>query len=536
MTKILETSLWSEVSTQVRMALPIASVYLIQFLGMIISQIVAGHVSADALAAIALSNFWYNVCTQAPLVGLAFASDSLIPQAIGARNPVRAGVIAQRGVIALLGMSLLVLPLLLFAGDVFAVLGQQPSVVAIARSYVRWLAIGLPAMALFEQYKKLVNACHHYAAPVLIAASALGVQAVIAYVLVYAGGAARLGLEEDIDGVAIAFVISLWWEALGAVLHLATHRYWTLSCCRRKAASYYRGSETTPLVAGSSNAIATSTTAAAETGSSTSAPLLLQSSTDGAVSYDAHALLDTALSAPITAASICERAGVAEYLSAGLPSVAMMVLEWGSFEALAVIAGTIDAPTQAAHSVLGTLEFTFFAPVLGMSLGASLRAGSFMGARDPAAARHATRVTFGVILGYALCVAVFVGAAHAVIATIFTSDSDTAALITRWSPVLCGVFVFDALQGAAGGVLRGIGRPVVGALSSVVSYLFVGIPVSYVLAKVCGWGLPGLWAGIGFSVLVAFSIMGGTLATINWQAQSARVADAAEEQVNLQVA
>lgn len=143
-------ALLAELRLQAAAALPISATYATQFLGLLISQAVAGHVSEAALAAVALANFWANVTGNAPLVGLAFGADSLLPQAIGARNFARAGHTAQRATIALLLASAAIFPLWWWAGDVFTHLGQDAGVVTIARTYVRWMSIGLPAMALFE--------------------------------------------------------------------------------------------------------------------------------------------------------------------------------------------------------------------------------------------------------------------------------------------------------------------------------------------------------------------------------------------------
>lgn len=331
---------WAEARMQAAMAAPIASVYLIQFAGWFVSQTLAGHISADALAAVALANFFFNVVASAPLVGLSFASDSLIPQALAAGNPARAGAIAQLGVAAVAGVSALVLPLLMFGGAVFDALGQQPAVVALASPYVRLLAIGLPAMALYEMYKKLVNAAGFFSPPLVISASALGVQAAVASALVYGGGAAALGVN-SLDGIAIAYVVGLWWAALGGAAHLATHRSpaWTCArrergggadrtaprCCRRGRADgsdpaavgateqspfLPRSTPTAPItVAPDSAAVA------AQGDCATSLPPAASKST-AAAANDEHAQLDAALAAPLSIASITDRSAWAAYLSA----------------------------------------------------------------------------------------------------------------------------------------------------------------------------------------------------------------------------
>ena len=356
-------TLREEIVTQTGIALPISAVYLFQFLSMLISQVVAGHISADALAAVALANFWANVTGNAPLVGLAFGCDSLLPQAIGAKNYIRAGHIAQRSTIALLAASLLILPLYFFAGDVFRVLRQQPEVVDIAATYSRWLSLSLPAMASFEVYKKLVNAAGIFGPPIILSGTALGVQAGIAYYLVYCGGTEGTLMSGKLDGAAVAYAVSMWWCVLGGCLHLISHRYWVFPrCCSRSLSADARSGldsvesadlddVTAFLSRGDDKSYSNDSSSSGS--SSVRKTLLDDSKVDGAAVAAApspHDILDAALASPLTFASLFEGAGWAEFLGNGMPAVIMMVLEWGSFEVLAVIAGTISTPVQAAHA------------------------------------------------------------------------------------------------------------------------------------------------------------------------------------------
>ena len=164
-------------------------------------------------------------------------------------------------------------------------------------------------------------------------------------------------------------------------------------------------------------------------------------------------------------------------------------------------------------------------------MGISLRAGRLMGARDAAGARAAVRATLLLASGYGLCASAAVAAAHSAVVPVFTDPaSEAGALVARFSFALCGVLVLDCLQSAAAGALRGAGSPATGALSSVVSYLCVGMPLSWVLAKTLGLGLLGIWLGVLASVACAFAIMGAALLRLDWDAQTAAVADLAESE------
>lgn len=511
-------SLLSELRSQASGALPISATYASQFIGMLISQTIAGHISQDALAAVALAGFWANVTGNAPLVGLAFGADSLLPQAVGAKNYVRAGHTAQRATIALLLAAVAIFPLWWFAGAAFGSLGQDAGVVAIAGPYVRWLSVGLPAMALFEIEKKLLNAAGFFAPPLVLSVIALGVQGALAYALAYGGADVALGLPGGVNGAALAYAIGQWSAAIGCAVYLAIHRRFDRGGAGAGAAGgVSEGGAGAPLLDG---AAAAADVDGLGDGAKSSPP---------APPPRPHDVLAACLASPLTWRALADGNGWATFFTTALPAVFMMIIEWGAFEALAVVAGTISPATQAAHSVLALVEFLLITPIFGFMLGASLRCGSLMGARDAAGARRAAHAVVLLAATYAVVAAAVIAAAHAALVPVFTSpDSDAGRLVARYSFFVCGVIFFDSLQGTAGGVLRGAGRPVVGALSSIVSYVFVGLPLSWLLSKTLGLGLAGIWIGVIASVITAFAIMGTALARQDWEQQTALVADLAE--------
>lgn len=68
------------------------------------------------------------------------------------------------------------------------------------------------------------------------------------------------------------------------------------------------------------------------------------------------------------------------------------------------------------------------------------------------------------------------------------------------APLAC-VILADGLSATMGGVLRGTGKQKLGALVNVPAHWVIGLPAAYYFAFVVGWGVPGLWAGLGCAVL-----------------------------------
>lgn len=213
--------------------------------------------------------------------------------------------------------------------------------------------------------------------------------------------------------------------------------------------------------------------------------------------------------------------GWGEFFSLGFPSALMLVVEWGSFEAAAIIAGHVDIPTLAAHTIVAATASLSFMPILGISVAASIRVGQRMGDRKPDEARLTYRVVNVAGAAFVLLNAAFILAVRGFWSRIFTSDDPAVeALISRFLPLLALYTAFDAGQCLCSGALRGVGRPSIAAGANVVSYIVIGLPLAYVLAINEGWGLPGIWAGLTVAVAVAFALLYGALRTLDWAKES----------------
>jgi MATE family multidrug resistance protein len=94
------------------------------------------------------------------------------------------------------------------------------------------------------------------------------------------------------------------------------------------------------------------------------------------------------------------------------------------------------------------------------------------------------------------------------IAALYTTDGEVravAAMLLR----LAGVFqVFDGIQVAAIGILRGIGDTRAPVVANVVGYWAMGLPLGLWLAFGLGLGPPGLWWGFvaGLAVVAVWML------------------------------
>src|SRR5687768_8510522 len=140
-----------------RLAVPIVVVQVgIMFMG-VIDTIMVGHVSARALAAVALGNLYFWACGIFGM-GVIMALDPVIAQAVGARDEVAIARGLQRGFLLALLLTIPISAALVFADPVLRALGQADDVVPLAVSYVLFSIPGVFAFLVFNVLRQTLQA------------------------------------------------------------------------------------------------------------------------------------------------------------------------------------------------------------------------------------------------------------------------------------------------------------------------------------------------------------------------------------------
>lgn len=203
----------TELRALVRLALPVVAVELgLMAMGAVDSMLV-GHVSATALAATGLAWIYtYTVLVLA--IGTLVGTESLLSQAVGARDDAAYAAALQRGLVL---AALLVVPAtlaLLPTAPVLRLLSQPPEIIAPATRFVHLSLAGLPPLLAFIVLRIALQARERIAPVLWAILLADGVNAALGWVLVFGNlGARALGT----DGAALASVAARW-TLLGAVL------------------------------------------------------------------------------------------------------------------------------------------------------------------------------------------------------------------------------------------------------------------------------------------------------------------------------
>ncbi|MDO8678814.1 MAG: MATE family efflux transporter [Acidobacteriota bacterium] len=194
-------------------------------------------------------------------------------------------------------------------------------------------------------------------------------------------------------------------------------------------------------------------------------------------------------------------------LRLGLPAASQVTAEVGVFALATALAGTLDPISSASHQIALNLAGVAFMIPLGLGSAGAVKVGHAVGAGDPA--RAAASGWMAIALGAAFMIAsgsLFFAVPHVLIGW-FTKDA--AVLLVGTSLLrLAAVFqLFDGIQGVITGTLRGIGDTRTPMVVNLAAHWLLGLPVSYTLCFVLGWGVWGLWIGLSLGLIVTGVIL-----------------------------
>ena len=181
-----------------------------------------------------------------------------------------------------------------------------------------------------------------------------------------------------------------------------------------------------------------------------------------------------------------------------------------------IMIGWIGVVELAAHQVvINMASFTFMLP-LGVAIGASVRVGNLIGARDAERLRLSCRTAFAMGGGVMAVAAVIMLVYRNELPLLYLDDPAVVALAAVLLPIAGAFQIFDGVQVVGGGLMRGMGRPKAGAIVNLLGFYVVGLPLGWLLAFPGGLGIVGIWWGLAAG-------LGGVALMIGlWVASTAR--------------
>ncbi|RVE76354.1 hypothetical protein OJAV_G00009470 [Oryzias javanicus] len=208
------------------------------------------------------------------------------------------------------------------------------------------------------------------------------------------------------------------------------------------------------------------------------------------------------------------------FVKLAIPSMLMLCLEWWIFEVGGFLAGMIGEAELGAHSVAYQLAVIAYMLPLGISAAASVRVGNALGAGKVEQAKLSCKVPIICAFINAFIMGTVLGSTKDVIGYIFTSDQEILDTAPGVVFVLGFTHFFDCIAGITGGILRGAGKQMVGALCNLVGYYVFGVPIGVSLMFAAHMNVEGLWTGLTVCVFMQSTFFLIYLWKLNWKKAS----------------
>jgi MATE family multidrug resistance protein len=199
----------------------------------------------------------------------------------------------------------------------------------------------------------------------------------------------------------------------------------------------------------------------------------------------------------------------------GVPAALQIALEVGVFATASALAGRITPLALAANQIVLNVASFFFMVPYGLSSAAAVRVGQAAGRHDDAGVRQAGTAALGLAVLFALTMSVLFAMAPGPFLRVFTTDpallSESAAVLVIYALIQ----PFDGVQTVSTGALRGLGDTRTPMILNLVGHWMIGLPIAYTLCFDRGWGVKGLWAGLGLGLILV-----GVVLLVVWQRRS----------------
>uniref|UniRef100_A0AAV2JAH1 Multidrug and toxin extrusion protein n=1 Tax=Knipowitschia caucasica TaxID=637954 RepID=A0AAV2JAH1_KNICA len=205
------------------------------------------------------------------------------------------------------------------------------------------------------------------------------------------------------------------------------------------------------------------------------------------------------------------------YMKLAIPSLFMVCFEWWIWEIGGFLAGVLGETDLAAqHILLEIGAITYMFP-LGVQAAACVRVGNALGAGETTQALVTCKVAL-VLSGFLALLQGFVlTGSKSVMGLIFTSDKTIVDIVSHSLTVYIIVQFFDAILCVCSGILIGAGMQKIAAVTHLVGYYVIGLPIGIALMFYAELRIIGLWIGIAVCVLLEVGLFLVLIFKLNWK-------------------
>ncbi|CAO3631964.1 unnamed protein product [Cunninghamella echinulata] len=375
-------------------------------------------------------------------------------------------------------LSILMLPIVFLwwnSQHIFLfLLHQNPHVSLLAGEYIQWMILALPAFALFETLKKMLQAQGIFRAPTYCLFFGAPFNMFLSYFLVY-----HTSLQ--FIGAPIAAVFTYWLLVVLLILYIL----------------FVDGSKVWPKLK------------------------WIKSN-----KYNSHSIQqDDELGA------ILDYQAYGPMLKLAIPGILLICSENWAYEIIALASSWIDQQNNINHhsggdqgtatmninqgvqSVLVTSVAILYTIPFGLGIAGANRVGNLLGAQKPNHAFLAAKTILCVACGIALINgSVLYGLRHQW-GYLFTDHQQVVEKVSQLLPIVAIFVIADNIAGVADGILNGMGLQKIGSWFNLLAYYVTSLPIGFYLCFEKDWGLMGIWIALMASLITVACC---TVAVVWW--------------------
>ena len=199
---------------------------------------------------------------------------------------------------------------------------------------------------------------------------------------------------------------------------------------------------------------------------------------------------------------------IVSLLKIGIPIAFQIIVEGIAFSIGAIMMGWLGEVPLAAHQVaIGLASFTYMIS-LGISQANTIRVSHQMGVKDYQSLKRAAFASTHLVLTFMSSMGVIFIVARNILPFMFSVDPEVIEIASGLLIIAAVFQVFDGLQVVMLSTLRGMADVKLPMFIAFFAYLFIGIPISYILSFKLMVGPQGIWfgylAGLGVAAVLFY--------------------------------
>lgn len=205
------------------------------------------------------------------------------------------------------------------------------------------------------------------------------------------------------------------------------------------------------------------------------------------------------------------------YMKLAIPSAFMICFEWWIWEIGGFLAGILGEVELAAQHVIAEIGAITFMFPLGVQAAACVRVGNALGAGNTSRAILTCKVCLVLAGLLAVSQGIVIASCKSIFGYIFTSDEIIVEKVAQSLTVYTFLQFFDSFLCVSSGILTGCGMQKIAALSHLVCYYCIALPVGIALMFAAKLGVLGFWLGIFTCVVVESGFFLFLIFRLNWK-------------------